>query len=52
MTPAYMFMDYQAQAQTIERCIINIGKPPTGELTPFNVYVALLQSCSHENIRL
>ncbi|KAI5983986.1 hypothetical protein EDC04DRAFT_2591436, partial [Pisolithus marmoratus] len=41
-----------AQAQTIERCIINISKPPTGELTPLNVYVTLSHSHRCENIRL
>jgi len=52
ITPAYAFTDYRSQGQTLERCIIDIGKPPTGELTPFNVYVALSRSWGRDNIRL
>ncbi|KIN97945.1 hypothetical protein M404DRAFT_969113 [Pisolithus tinctorius Marx 270] len=52
ITPVFAFTDYCAQAQTIEYCIVDIGSPPTGKITPFNAYIAL--SCSHgwENIRL
>ncbi|OAX35102.1 hypothetical protein K503DRAFT_773848, partial [Rhizopogon vinicolor AM-OR11-026] len=32
--------------------IIDIGIPPTGGLTPFNVYVALSRSRGQDNIRL
>ncbi|OAX36729.1 hypothetical protein K503DRAFT_772219, partial [Rhizopogon vinicolor AM-OR11-026] len=32
--------------------IIDIGAPPTGGLTPFNVYVALSRSQGQDNIRL
>ncbi|OAX33138.1 hypothetical protein K503DRAFT_775939, partial [Rhizopogon vinicolor AM-OR11-026] len=31
---------------------IEIGAPPTGRLTPFNVYVALSRSRGQDNIRL
>ena len=41
VTPAYAFTDYCSQAQTINYCIIDLGMPPTGQLTPFNAYVAL-----------
>lgn len=32
--------------------IVDIGQPPTGRITPFNVYVALSQAKSRESIRL
>jgi hypothetical protein len=31
---------------------VDIGRPPTGELTPFNAYVALSRGRSRERIRL
>ena len=52
ITPAYTFTDYRAQAQTIEYCVVDIGTPPTGRLTPFNAYVALSRSRGRNNIRL
>ena len=52
ITPAYAFTDYRAQAQTIEYCVVNIGTPPSGRLTPFNAYVALSRSRGRNNIRL
>ncbi|KIN98995.1 hypothetical protein M404DRAFT_156256 [Pisolithus tinctorius Marx 270] len=52
ITPAFAFTDYRAQAQTIEYCIVDIGSPPTGKITPFNAYVALSRSRGQENIRL
>ena len=42
MTAGYTFTDYKSQGQTIEYVIIDIGRPPTGSLSPFSVYVALL----------
>src|SRR6266542_73479 len=42
MTAGYAFTDYKSQGQTIEYVIIDIGRPPTGSLSPFSVYVALL----------
>ena len=44
ITPAYTFTNYCAQVQTIEHCVVDIGKPPYGQLTPFNAYVALSRS--------
>ncbi len=41
MTPGYAFTDYKAQGQTIEYLIVDIGKPPTGHLSPFGAYVAI-----------
>ena len=50
ITPAYAFTDYCAQAQTIEHCVVDIGKPPYGQLTPFNAYIALSQSQGRDTI--
>jgi len=33
--PVYAFADYRSQAQSINYCIIDLGTPPTGQLTPF-----------------
>jgi len=52
VTPAYAFTDYRSQAQTIEHCIVDLGTPPTGKLTPFNAYVALSRSRGRNSIRL
>lgn len=52
MTPAYSFTDYKSQGQTIEYVIIDIGKPPTGALSPFSIYVALSRSRGRDTIRL
>ena len=52
ITPAYAFMDYHAQGQTISPIIINIGKPPSGGLTPFNIYIALSRARGQASIRL
>ncbi|KAI6116454.1 hypothetical protein F5141DRAFT_985419, partial [Pisolithus sp. B1] len=52
ITTAYAFTDYRSQGQTLECCIIDIRKPPSGELMPFNIYVALSHSRGQENIRL
>ena len=52
ITPAYAFTDYRSQGQTIEYCIVDIGSPPSGRLTPFNAYVALSRSRGQNNIRL
>ncbi|KIN92634.1 hypothetical protein M404DRAFT_114797, partial [Pisolithus tinctorius Marx 270] len=49
---AYAFTDYRSQAQTIEHCIVDIGTPPSGGLTPFNAYVALSRSRGRDTIRL
>ncbi|KAF8120368.1 hypothetical protein EV363DRAFT_1477910 [Boletus edulis] len=52
VTPAYAFTDYRSQGQTIRHAIIDIAPPPTGALTPFNIYVALSRCRGRENIRL
>lgn len=52
MTAGYAFTDYKSQGQTIEYVIIDIGKPPTGTLSLFSVYVALSRSRGRDTIRL
>ena len=49
---AYAFTDYHSQGQTIHHAIIDITSPPTGSLTPFNIYVALSRCCGRDSIRL
>ena len=41
-----------SKGQTLKQCIIDIGKLPTGELTPFNIYVALSRSRGWDIIQL
>lgn len=52
LTPGYAFTDYKSQGQTIEYVIIDIGRPPTGSLSAFGVYVALSRSRGRSTIRL
>ncbi|OAX31962.1 hypothetical protein K503DRAFT_777126, partial [Rhizopogon vinicolor AM-OR11-026] len=52
ITPAYSFTDYRSQGQTVANSIIDIGTPPTGGLTSFNMYVALSRDHGRSNIRL
>lgn len=52
ITPGYAFTDYKAQGQTMEYVIIDIGKPPSGNLSAFGVYVALSRSRGRDTIRL
>ena len=52
VTVAYCFTDYRSQGQTIPRVIVDIASPPTGKLSLFNLYVALLRSSWRETIRL
>ena len=52
MTAGYAFTDYKSQGQTIEYVIIDIGRTPTGSLSPFSVYVSLSRSRGHDTIRL
>ena len=52
LTPAYALTDYRSQGQTLVPVIVNIRRPLTGELTPFNVCVALSQGKSHDRVRL
>ncbi|KAF8814028.1 hypothetical protein BYT27DRAFT_7219951 [Phlegmacium glaucopus] len=52
IVPGYAFTDYKAQGQTLECVIIDIAKPPSGTLSPFNVYVALSRSRGRKTIRI
>ena len=52
MTAAYAFTDYRSQGQTIPYVIVDIGSPPTGTLSLFNLYVALSRSSGRDSIRL
>ncbi|KIO13324.1 hypothetical protein M404DRAFT_18813 [Pisolithus tinctorius Marx 270] len=52
ITAAYAFTDYHTQAQTLEHCIIDIGMPPSGQLTPFNAYIALSRSWGRDTTQL
>ena len=52
LTLAYAFTDYRAQGQTLQPVMIDIGPPPHGRLTPFNIYVALSRGTSRDRIRL
>ncbi|KAJ7643178.1 hypothetical protein B0H17DRAFT_959878 [Mycena rosella] len=52
MTAAYAFTDYRAQGQTIPYVLVDIGTPPSGTLSLFNLYVALPRSSGRESIRL
>lgn len=52
LTLAYAFTDYRAQGQTIRPVWVDIGPPPYGKLTPFNIYVALSRGTGRDNIRL
>jgi hypothetical protein len=52
ITPADTFTDYRSQGQTISHVNIDLASPPSGSLTPFNVYVALSRSAGHSTIRL
>ena len=52
MTAAYAFTDYRAQGQTIHILIVDIARPPHGQLSLFNVYVALSRGVGQDSIRL
>ncbi|KAF5323226.1 hypothetical protein D9758_018101 [Tetrapyrgos nigripes] len=52
MTSAYAFTDYCSQGQTIPYVLIDIGKPPTGKLNLFNLYVTLSRSSGQRTIQL
>ncbi|KAF9230446.1 hypothetical protein BU15DRAFT_83613 [Melanogaster broomeanus] len=44
ITAAYACTDYRAQGQTISALVIDIGTPPSGGLSLFNLYVAMSRS--------
>ncbi len=52
LTPAYAFTHHKCQGQTIEYVIVDLGKPPSGTLDPFNAYIALSRSRGRGTIRL
>ena len=52
LTPAYSFTDYRSQGQTIQNIIIDIVTPPSGTLTPFNIYVTISRARGRNQIRL
>lgn len=52
ITASYAFTDYRSQGQTIEYAIVDIGRTPTGKLSPFSAYVALSRSRGRSTIRL
>ena len=52
LTRAYAFTDYHAQGQTIPFVIVDIARPPTGKLSPFNLYVALSRSSGRQTIHI
>jgi ATP-dependent exoDNAse (exonuclease V) alpha subunit len=52
LVPGYAFTDYKAQGQTMECVIVDIANPPSGKLSPFNVYVALSRSRGRKTIRI
>ncbi|KAJ7246447.1 hypothetical protein C8J57DRAFT_1081470, partial [Mycena rebaudengoi] len=45
------FTDYRFQGQTIPYVLVDIGKPPTGTLSLFNLYVALSRSSGRATIQ-
>ena len=52
LTAAYALTDYRGQGQTIAPIVVDIGRPPSGELTAFNAYVALSWGKSRHLVRL
>lgn len=52
LTAAYAFTDYKAQGQTMECVLVDLGKPPTGTLTGFTVYVTLSRSRGRDTVRI
>ena len=52
LTLAYTFTDYRSQGQSLKPIIVDIGPPPYGRLTPFNMYVALSRGTGRESICL
>ncbi|KAH9162586.1 hypothetical protein EDB89DRAFT_1860696, partial [Lactarius sanguifluus] len=51
LTPAYAFSDYKSQGQTIESVLVDLMKPPSGYLTPFDAYVSLSRSRGRQTLR-
>jgi hypothetical protein len=52
LTSGYAFTDYKSQGQTLEHVIVDLAKPPTGNISAFGAYVALSRSRGRDTIRL
>lgn len=52
ITGGYAFTDYKSQGQTLVPVIVDIAKPPTGNLNQFNVYVAISRGQSREHMHI
>ena len=52
ITGSYAFTDYRSQGQTISHALVDIGPPPHGTLSLFNLYVTLSRSPGRDHIRL
>jgi hypothetical protein len=52
LSPAYAYMDFKSQGQTIEHVSVDIGKTTFFKLSPFNAYVALSRGRGRKTIRL
>ena len=52
LTGGYAFTDIKSQGQTIKYLIIDLRNTPTGKISPFSAYIALLQSRGRGTIRL
>lgn len=52
LTPAYAFIEYRSQGQSITYVIIEITAPPSEGLTPLKAYVALSRNVSRTNASL
>ncbi|KAF8809590.1 hypothetical protein BYT27DRAFT_7254326 [Phlegmacium glaucopus] len=50
--PGYAFTDYKSQGQTMEYIIVDIANPPSGNLSPFSMYIALSRSRGRKTIRI
>ena len=52
LTLTYAFTNYRSQGQTLQPVYIDIGSPPYGRLTPFNIYIVLSRGMGQNNIWL
>ena len=50
--PVYKFTEDRARGQTPQCVIVDIGKVPTGNLTPFKAHDALSRSAGRDSIRV
>lgn len=49
---AYSFMHHKGQGKTLDYIIVDLADPLKHSLDAFHVYIALLQSCGRQSIRL